>query len=56
MEENTTKSEQTQVEGCKQCKKGLNTSQKWMLGLAFYIFGASIYGTVKIIQEIIKLF
>jgi len=56
MEENTTKTEATQVTGCQTCKKGLSTSQKWMMAVAFYIFGASIYGTVKIIQEIVKLF
>jgi hypothetical protein len=56
MEENETKTKSTQVTGCKTCKKGLSSTQKWMMVFAFYIFGASIYGTIKIVQEIIKLF
>lgn len=56
MEENTTKTESTKVTGCKTCKKGLSTTQKWMMVVALYIFGASIYGTIRIVQEIVKLF
>lgn len=56
MEENQTKTEATQVTGCKTCKKGLSTMQKWMVAVSFYILGASIYGTFKIIEDIIKLF
>ena len=51
-----TKTEATQVTGCQTCKKGLSRSQKWMVAFAFYMFGSSIYGTIKIVQEIIKLF
>jgi hypothetical protein len=56
MEENQTKTEATQVTGCKTCKKGLSTTQKWMVALAFYMLGSSIYGTIKMVQEIINLF
>lgn len=56
MEETETKTEATQVTGCKTCNKGLSTTQKWMMVFAFYMFGSSVYGTIKIIQEIVKLF
>jgi hypothetical protein len=56
MEENETKTEATQVTGCKTCNKGLSTTQKWMMVFAFYMFGAAVYGTIKMIQEIVKLF
>ena len=56
MEETETKTEATKVTGCKTCKKGLSSTQKWMMVLAFYMFGAAVYGTVKMIQEIVNLF
>lgn len=56
MEETETKTEATKVTGCKTCNKGLSTTQKWMMVLAFYMFGAAVYGTIKMIQEIVKLF
>lgn len=40
----------TQVNGCKQCKKGLSNTQKWLFGLSFYILLSSIYGTIKFLQ------
>lgn len=56
MEENETKTKATQVTGCKTCKKGFSTTQKIMVGVSFYIFGASIYGTIKIIELLVNLF
>lgn len=56
MEENTTKTESTQVTGCQTCKKGLSTMQKWMVAMSFYILASAIYGTFKLIQDIVHLF
>lgn len=46
----------TQVTGCKQCKKGLSTTQKGLLILGFYILATSLYGTVKLIKLLYGLF
>ena len=46
----------TQVTQCKQCKKGLNTTQKGLVVLSFYILISSIYGTIKLIQLLSDLF
>jgi hypothetical protein len=41
---------------CKSCKqKGLTKDQLVMLFAAFYILFAAIYGTIKIVKEIINL-
>ena len=50
------KTEATQVTGCKQCKKGLNTTQWGILVLGLYLFGAALYGTIQIIKDISSLF
>ena len=43
-------------EECKTCKqKGLTNGQLSMLFAAFYILFAAIYGTIKIVKEIIHL-
>ena len=42
--------------GCKTCKKGLNRKYYPVIGLAFIILGASIYGTVKLLTNIINYF
>ena len=43
-------------EECKTCKqKGLTRGQWIMLSASFYILFAAIYGTIKIIKEIIYL-
>jgi len=48
-------SEQSEKE-CKTCKqKGITKKQFVMLFAAFYILFAAIYGTIKIIKEIIYL-
>lgn len=46
----------TQVTGCKQCKKGLNLTQKTLIGVSFYVLFAAIYGTIEIIKDLYKLF
>ena len=43
-------------EECKTCKqKGLTKGQMIMLSASFYILFSSIYGTIKIIKELINL-
>jgi hypothetical protein len=41
---------------CKSCAKGLNVSQKFVVLISIYMFGTSIYGTVKLIELIVNLF
>ena len=55
-QEEIVKKEATQVTGCKQCKKGMSTSQWGLLIFSLYMFGAGIYGTIHIIKDIISLF
>ena len=44
-------------EECKTCKqKGLTTGQWAMIISSFYILFSSIYGTIKIIKELINYF
>jgi|VirMetMinimDraft_7_1064189.scaffolds.fasta_scaffold05332_2 hypothetical protein len=43
-------------EGCSSCKKGLDIKQKSMVVLSVYIFITSIYGTYKIIQNVVSHF
>ena len=50
------KSEATQVTGCKKCKKGMSSTQWGLLIFSLYMFGAGIYGTIQIIKDIISLF
>ena len=46
----------TQVTGCKQCKKGLNLTQKSLIALSIYVFFAAVYGTVQIIKDLYNFF
>jgi len=46
----------TQVNGCKQCKRGLNTTQKFLIIVSAYILITSIYGTIKLISELYHYF
>jgi len=46
----------TQVKGCKQCKKGLNLTQKSLIVVSIYMLFAAIYGTVEIIKDLSNLF
>jgi hypothetical protein len=50
------KKEATQVTGCKQCKKGLSTTQKGLVILSMYILGTSIYGTIELIKNLVIFF
>ena len=55
-EYNVNSIEINEKEDCKTCSKGLNTGQKFMILLSFYMLGTSIYGTVKLIQLLINSF
>lgn len=41
---------------CGSCKKKLSNTQITMAILSFYILFASIYGTIKLIKDIISIF
>lgn len=42
---------------CKSCKqKGIKLGQLSMIITSFYILFAAIYGTIKLVQEVIHLF
>lgn len=41
---------------CKSCARGLNVGQKFIVLVSMFIFGTSIYGTIKLIDLIINLF
>ena len=50
-----TPEQEPEQEECKSCKqKGITKQQFVMLFASFYILFASIYGTIKIIKEIIS--
>lgn len=44
----------TQVTGCKQCQKGLSTTQKGLVALSMYILGTSIFGTIELIKYLVE--
>ena len=46
----------TQVTGCKQCQKGLSTTQKGLVTLSIYILCTSVFGTIELIKYLIELF
>lgn len=50
------KKKATEVKGCKQCQKGLSTTQKGLLVLSMYILGTSIFGTIELIGYLTELF
>jgi hypothetical protein len=41
---------------CKTCKKGLSTKHYIAIAFSFVILGTSIYGTVKLLTNIISYF
>lgn len=41
---------------CKTCKKGLTTTHWTMVIASFYILFAAVYGTVKLVQNIMNSF
>lgn len=45
----------TQKKDCKSCKKGLSKTHWPIIGLSIYMFGTSIYGTIKLIQLLFSL-
>ena len=47
-EYNVTGTEIGKEKECKSCAKGLNVSQKFVVLISIYMFGTSIYGTVKL--------
>jgi len=56
MEQEQTKTEATQVTGCKTCKQGLSKTQWGVVSLGFFIFITSIYGIIQIIKDVASLF
>jgi hypothetical protein len=46
----------TQVTNCKQCKKGLNLTQKSLIVVSIYMLFAAIYGTIEIIKDLTNFF
>ena len=50
------KEESTKVSGCKSCKDSLSKTQKGVLVISVYMFGTSIYGTIKLVEYLISLF
>lgn len=50
------KEKATEVTGCQTCKKGLSGTQKGMLVFGFYMFLASIVGTIEIVKYVYSLF
>lgn len=41
---------------CKTCKKGLSTSHYLLFGFSLFMLSTSIYGTIKLIGNIITYF
>jgi hypothetical protein len=50
------KEKATEVTGCNSCKGGLSFKQKWILVLAAYMFGATIYSTIELVKYLSNLF
>lgn len=50
------KKEATKVTGCKQCKKGLSSTQKYLVILSVYILGSSVYGTIHLVNILLSFF
>ena len=45
----------TQVTGCNTCKGGLSFKQKWILFLAAYMFGCTLYSTIELVKYLYNL-
>jgi hypothetical protein len=54
--ENTQFDQTEKKKDCKTCKKGVSTSQKWMIVVAVYMLISSAYGTIELIRNIFSLF
>lgn len=50
------KKEATQVTGCKKCNKGQERLQKFLMISGGVLFALAVYGTVRLIQDIVSLF
>jgi len=46
----------TKVTGCRTCKQRLSTTQKTLIFVGSYMTLSAIYGTIKLIGDIISLF
>jgi len=45
-----------QEKKCSKCGKGISKRQWYLVGLSLYILITTIYGTIKIVENIISLF
>jgi hypothetical protein len=45
----------TQTDGCQTCKKGLSKTQVGLIFFSMYIFASAIYGTYKIIENLMNV-
>jgi hypothetical protein len=43
-------------EGCKSCRKNMNNGQKFMIVFSVYILSVAVYGTIKLVEEIMTMF
>jgi hypothetical protein len=46
----------TQEKKCSKCNKGFSKKQWYLVFLSIYILIASVYGTIKIVSDIVSLF
>lgn len=46
----------TEAKECKQCKKGLSKTQIGMVIFSGYLLVSAIYGTYKIIENVLNIF
>ena len=45
-----------QEKKCSKCKKGFSKKQWYMVFLSIYVLFATVYGTIKLVGDIVKLF
>jgi hypothetical protein len=50
------KKEATQVTGCRKCNKGQEKLQLFLVTFGIVLLGLSIYGAVRLVQDIISSF
>jgi len=43
-------------EGCKSCKKGFSSGQRFMIVFSIYLLLTEIYGNVVLFKQIISMF
>ncbi len=43
-------------EGCKSCKKGFSTGQKFMVVFSVYLLLTSIYGNIVLVKHLMSMF